>query len=1209
MRSSITSLFVAALVAVSIVALPGASAGAAGTPVADVLPTEALAVVADLDAAPRSTGWLAGEALTVTGTVGIHDRDAQTTTPVATPLQLRVDNDPARALAAVAGVDGTFQAVVPGALTEGLAPGVHSIWVSAADLGLADTAVPAARFTTVASADGEVVLRHQFVSSTGWIKPADEFPITTRVQNFGPNELTDLTVSIAAPDSVTFADATPLQDGSTATVTAATVTWAIPSVPAGTVDAPGEVVLVTQAQSADLDADPELVWKDLSSVATLTGAGDPLSEATHGPKVIPPSGAFESARYGDKPFPIVPVSYVDRAPQADNDTAELDTLVNSPDFEGSTFNLYQEMSYGQLFPFGTVPSAGIDSATYSELDETPTFTTAERVGTTCRGVTLNDVPGAIGSPVYDTRIENGWYKLPGTTEYYGGDFPVFDLGTASSIDSACGQAGKAVYDAAAVADPEIDYNTYDSDRDGVVDFFMLVFVGCGGNGGSQIPLPGTPVTNELCPYTDAPYDNIWPHSSSLIMQYRDEATGLRGYVSHDQLRSVTEIPQCFLDDTYTAYDDCAANGGPGDDAYPVPVRVGPYNVNPETVFESTSVIAHEYGHHLGLPDYYNSSGFSAYDTWNLMAADHNQHMTVFSKQQLGWVVPRYLNPGDDVTVEDWGEIKTSTGEIHWETPDGTPYVLSEANGDQNIVNGDVWAAKLPQREVISPEQVAEEASGTKVLWSRRGDDFGCPNLSGNNIDLLLPELADVDAGSTVTLSFRSSFDIEWDWDYGFVQTTTDGQTYQSHASASGYSTDSVYNPNGAACLDEINNGLTGQSGAYEQGEPFITLARNPAAPDYATGTPFVDDSYDISNLAGTNGVVRFSMFTDAAFNRPGWFIDDVVVSVDGTEVYSTDFEDGLEEGRWFNGGCDEDLRTGPVCTNGFVLIDTSAGDASDHAYYLELRDRALFDFEGYGQNDRGTVTWQPGLLVEYTDENHGYGNNGLPDPPGQHYLDSQPVAGAECGDADCDDAAFTDADGDDRFSDSSESPHLDNFADPDGIDGRWTFDYDCLDVEVLSMDGEDTVQLEADLVADVRLRAGDGCREFSPADTAEGAGTTDLPAEAVIGRRAGDVEVGDTVTFDGSASSGNLPITWDWDLGDGTTADTETVNHSYAAAGTYTVTLVVTDADGDVDDVSIEVVVVDAPEGTDSPLPATGGGMALAALALMGVAKGVRRRR
>ena len=86
------------------------------------------------------------------------------------------------------------------------------------------------------------------------------------------------------------------------------------------------------------------------------------------------------------------------------------------------------------------------------------------------------------------------------------------------IDSACGATDKSVYDAAVIADPEIDYNEYDFDKDGVVDFFMMVFVGLGGNGASQ--LDGVP-----------PYDNIWPHSSSLEFTYTDEATGLSGYVS------------------------------------------------------------------------------------------------------------------------------------------------------------------------------------------------------------------------------------------------------------------------------------------------------------------------------------------------------------------------------------------------------------------------------------------------------------------------------------------------------------------------------------------------------------------------------------------------------------------------------------------------------------------------------------------------------
>ncbi len=296
--------------------------------------------------------------------------------------------------------------------------------------------------------------------------------------------------------------------------------------------------------------DPEVVWKDLSTTATLTYtgySGAAITSSTHGPKVIPPQGGFETARYGDKPFPIVPVEFVDLERQSnatwDNDSEKLDTVVNDPGFVGSTFNLYQEMSYGQLFPQGSVPSAGIASATFSGYEPGYDFTQPDRTDPTnaaCRGATTAETPGVIGSPAFDTRVQDGWYQLPGTTEYYGGDFPVFTA-TTIAIDSACGPLGKAVFDAAQISDPEIDYNRFDSDKDGVVDFFMLVFVGCGGNGASQVQAPFCQYFGNTVPF----YDNIWPHSSSLEPQFKDDATGLRGYISDDQLKSLTEVPQCW----------------------------------------------------------------------------------------------------------------------------------------------------------------------------------------------------------------------------------------------------------------------------------------------------------------------------------------------------------------------------------------------------------------------------------------------------------------------------------------------------------------------------------------------------------------------------------------------------------------------------------------------------------------------------------------
>ena len=214
-------------------------------------------------------------------------------------------------------------------------------------------------------------------------------------------------------------------------------------------------------------------------------------------------------------------------------------MLNSPTYDGSTFNLYQEMSYGQLFPDGTVPSAGVATAGWDVAWQSPErqqngfqFTLPSPLGA-CHGATVGP---AAGTPVLPERIKDGWYQLPGDTEYYGGDqagiagiVPALVGGPrVGDIDRACGPTAKSVYDAAHIADPEIDYSDYDTDKDGVVDFFMMVFVGTGGNGASQLSVP--------------PYDNIWPHSSSLEFTYTDPETGQKGYVSDDQLKDLQGGP-------------------------------------------------------------------------------------------------------------------------------------------------------------------------------------------------------------------------------------------------------------------------------------------------------------------------------------------------------------------------------------------------------------------------------------------------------------------------------------------------------------------------------------------------------------------------------------------------------------------------------------------------------------------------------------------
>ena len=89
---------------------------------------------------------------------------------------------------------------------------------------------------------------------------------------------------------------------------------------------------------------------------------------------------------------------------------------------------------------------------------------------------------------------------------------------------------------------------------------MMVFVGLGGNGARSSTVP--------------PYDNIWPHSSSLEFYYTDTETGQKGYVSDDQLKDLEGRPLYYTSASRTTMTTATT-------AFPVYVRVGPYNVNPE----------------------------------------------------------------------------------------------------------------------------------------------------------------------------------------------------------------------------------------------------------------------------------------------------------------------------------------------------------------------------------------------------------------------------------------------------------------------------------------------------------------------------------------------------------------------------------------------------------------------------------------------------
>lgn len=124
-------------------------------------------------------------------------------------------------------------------------------------------------------------------------------------------------------------------------------------------------------------------------------------------------------------------------------------------------------------------------------------------------------------------------------------------------------------------------------------------------------------------------------------------------------------------------------------------------------------------------------------------------------------------------------------------------------------------------------------------------------------DLTLTMAGPLPANSA--LDFKTSYNIEPDWDYGYVQVSTNGgSSWVNLASTITTTTD----PN----LQNLGNGITGTSGDW------------------------VDAHFDLSAYAGQTIMIRFSYVCDAFVYGDGWYIDLVSVGPPGAPVFSDDVE-------------------------------------------------------------------------------------------------------------------------------------------------------------------------------------------------------------------------------------------------------------------------------------------------------------------------------
>ncbi|WP_425748602.1 immune inhibitor A domain-containing protein [Micromonospora sp. DT47] len=363
------------------------------------------------------------------------------------------------------------------------------------------------------------------------------------------------------------------------------------------------------------------------------------------------------------------------------------------------------------------------------------------------------------------------------------------------------------------------------------------------------------------------------------------------------------------------------------------LKVSNYIVQPEDA--GVGVFAHEFGHDLGLPDLYDTSGNadSDVDFWDLMASGSHSgeifqalptHMGLWDKWVLGWAEPLNVNPGADPRDVQLGQTSR--------TPVGTK---------------DGIKINLPNKVIT----IAQPHSGGNMWYSGADQDWA---------DVKLTRQVSVPTATDAKFWMWNNYVIEEDWDYGFVEVSTNGGASWSElkvydAAGKLVSTDDGdSDPNGRlADYGGKKYGLTGDSHGWRH------------------------DYVDLSAYAGTTVQLRLRQATDAGFLERGWFADDFSVTGGGATTWSDDVENGAND--W--------TQTGGTWTDttGAGWHMDSGTQVKAHYYLAEWRNFDGFDkglkyaYDTVYSHDAWKVDKlsynAPGMLVWYRDTTWGNVNH------------------------------------------------------------------------------------------------------------------------------------------------------------------------------------------------------------------------------------------
>lgn len=202
------------------------------------------------------------------------------------------------------------------------------------------------------------------------------------------------------------------------------------------------------------------------------------------------------------------------------------------------------------------------------------------------------------------------------------------------------------------------------------------------------------------------------------------------------------------------------------------------------------------------------------------------------------------------------------------------------------------------------------ATNGDVLWSGTGDE--------------VDRFAIFETTGGGTLTFDTLYDIEDEWDYGFVQVSTDdGATWSTLTNAD---TTDVLDPSGYPAIYDIlqtGEGFTGDSGGW------------------------VSESFDLSAYSG-DILVGFRFMSDWATNGngtltdPNWYIDNVVV--DTTDVSDGSNASAFKDVSFYQPTAADftvDLvslpREGSIGNSSFKVLHLITDDESEMASVSQIR--------------------------------------------------------------------------------------------------------------------------------------------------------------------------------------------------------------------------------------------------------------------------------